>query len=383
MKRIKAFCEAAAGWAQRVLVELATLESPTDDKAAVDRCGTALRQLAASLGATVDVLPERSAGDNLRARFGAGPARVLVLTHFDTVWPVGQLRTMPIVERDGRLYGPGVYDMKGGIVIGLLAMRALFESVAVPAPAQVVFLMTSDEETGSATSRALIEEEAAQSDAVLVLEPGIPGGAVKTGRKGVGEFRLTVEGVAAHAGADPSRGASAVDELARQILAVRALQRPAVGLSVNVGVVSGGTRSNVVAERATADIDVRITRQEDAPLIERALRDLRAIDTRTTVSVTGRINRPPFERTPGVVRLYELARGVAAELGWALDEGYTGGASDGNFTGALGVPTLDGLGALGDHAHALQEHVLLESLPQRAALLAGLVSRIAGGIARP
>ena len=376
MERIRAFCEAHAGWARATLVDLASIESPTDDKAAVDRCGAALAALARGLGADVDVLAQAAAGNHVRARFGSGPARVLVLTHFDTVWPVGQLRAMPLVERDGRLYGPGVYDMKGGLVIGLLGMRALFESVAPP-PVQVVFLMTSDEETGSATSRALIEEEARLADAVLVLEPAISGGAVKTGRKGVGEFTLTVDGVAAHAGADPGRGASAVEELAHQILAMRTLERPDVGLTVNVGVVTGGTRSNVVAERASAEIDVRITRVEDGPRIERELAALRPVNPRTTLTLSGRINRPPLERSEGVVRLFELACGVARDLGWTLAEGSTGGASDGNFTAALGIPTLDGLGALGDGAHALDEHVELASMPQRAALLAGLVARLA------
>ena len=377
MQRIRTFCEGQAGWAHATLVQLARLESPSDDKPALDRCGAALREILGGLGARVEIVPQASAGDHVRACFGAGPARVLVLTHFDTVWPVGQLRSMPVEEREGRLYGPGVYDMKGGVVIGLLAMRALFEPAAPP-PVEVVFLLTSDEEIGSATSRPLIEEEARRADAVLVLEPGLPGGAVKTGRKGVGEFVLTVEGVAAHAGAEPGRGVSAIDELAHQVLALRRLQDPAIGLTVNVGVVTGGTRSNVVAERARAEIDVRITRVEDGPRIEAAMAALRPMNPRATLRVSGRINRPPMERTAGVAWLYELARAVGGDLGWdGLDEGSTGGASDGNFTAALGVPTLDGLGALGDGAHALDEHVLLESLPQRAALLAGLVERIA------
>jgi glutamate carboxypeptidase len=283
---------------------------------------------------------------------------------------------MPVEERDGRLYGPGVYDMKGGLVIGLLGMRALFESVEPPA-VEVAFLLTSDEETGSATSRPLIEAEAKRADTVLVLEPGLPGGAVKTGRKGVGEFVLTVEGVAAHAGADPGRGASAIDELAHQVLALQRLQDPATGLTVNVGIVTGGTRSNVVAERARAEIDVRIARVEDGPRIEAAMAALRPVHPRTTLRLSGRINRPPMDRTAGVAWLYELACGVARDLGWTLAEGSTGGASDGNFTAALGIPTLDGLGALGDGAHALDEHVLLNSLPQRAALLAGLIARVA------
>jgi glutamate carboxypeptidase len=377
MERIRAFCEARAGWATTTLIRLARLESPTDDKVAVDRCGLVLREILAGLGAHVEVIPQARAGDHIRACFGTGRTRILVLTHFDTVWPVGQLARMPVEQRDGRLYGPGVYDMKGGLVIGLLAMRALFETPSPP-DAEVVFLLTSDEETGSATSRALIEREATAASAVFVLEPGLPGGAVKTGRKGVGEFTLLVEGVAAHAGADPGHGASAIAELAHQILALQRLQDPTVGLTVNVGVIAGGTRSNVVAERATAEIDVRITRAEDGPRIDAALRALRPADPRTRLRLSGGINRPPLERTPGVARLFALAREVGAELGWVVTEGSTGGASDGNFTAALGVPTLDGLGALGDGAHALHEHVSIDSLPRRAALLAGLIARLAG-----
>lgn len=376
MQRIRAFCESEAAWARAVLERLARLESPTDDKAAVDRCGAAVREVLVGLGGRVDVLPQAAAGDHLRARFGSGPARVLLLTHIDTVWPLGQLDTMPVVERGGRLHGPGVYDMKGGLVIGLLAIRALFQH-DTPPPVEVVLLATSDEETGSHTSREVIEAEAGRAHAVLVLEPGIPGGAVKTARKGVGEFRLDVEGVAAHAGADPGRGASAIDELAHQVLAVRRLQDPSVGLTLNVGVVTGGTRSNVVAERASAEIDVRITRLVDGPRIESALSALQPLNPRTSVRVTGRINRPPFERTAGVAWLFDLAQRAGADLGWNVTEGSTGGASDGNFTGAMGVPTLDGLGALGDGAHALDEHVVLSSLPERATLLAGLIARIA------
>ena len=372
----RAFCAAHAGWARATLLRLAALESPSDDKAALDRCSSVLHDLVAGLGARVTVSRQASAGDHLLARFGHGPAKVLLLSHFDTVWPVGQLAAMPLDERDGRLYGPGVYDMKGGLVIGLLAARALFES-ARPPEVELTCLFTSDEEIGSATSRPLIEAEASRSDAVLVLEPALRDGAVKTARKGVGEFRLTVHGVAAHAGADVRRGASAIVELAHQVLKLQGLQDPGAGLTFNVGVVEGGTRSNVVAERAVAEIDVRISRLEDGPRVEAALSGLQPIVPGTRLELTGRVNRPPMVRTPGVARLYELARGVGAALGMDLAEGRTGGASDGNFTAAMGVPTLDGLGAVGDGAHALDEHVVLGEMPARAALLAGLIAEIA------
>jgi glutamate carboxypeptidase len=258
----------------------------------------------------------------------------------------------------------------------MLAIRAVTE-LELAAGRRIVLLCTTDEEIGSASSRQAIEDEARRSDAVLVLEPALPGGAVKTSRKGVGVFDLVVDGVPAHAGADPGRGASAITELARQVLALQALQDEARGISVNVGVVSGGTRSNVVAERATAEIDVRVTALADAHEIESAIRAARPHDPRTRLTVSGGINRPPMERTEGVAALYGVARSVAADLGFALGEGGTGGASDGNFTAGLGIPTLDGLGAVGDGAHALHEHVLIASLPERAALLAGLIRRIA------
>jgi glutamate carboxypeptidase len=298
---------------------------------------------------------------------------VLLLGHFDTVWPVGQLARQPLVERDGRLFGPGVYDMKAGLVIALTAVGLARSHAACPS---VTFLATADEETGSATSRRLIEALAREHDAVLVFEPAIPGGAVKTGRKGVGEFTVTAHGVSSHAGADPRAGASAIHELARQVLAMQALSDPTRGLTINVGTIQGGTRSNVVAETARAAVDVRITRLDDAARIEQALRALQPHDPRVRLEIEGAVNRPPMERTAGVAKLFELARDVAASANWTLSEGATGGASDGNFTAALGVPTLDGLGATGDGAHALHEHVEIRELPRRAALVAGLLMRL-------
>ena len=351
------------------------LESPSDHKAAVDRCGAAVLQAFERLGARVDVLPQAVAGDHVRAEWGTGPRRVLLLAHIDTVWPVGQLATMPLRAHDGRLYGPGVYDMKAGLVIGLLAVRAWLEADA-GRDAHVVFLCTSDEEVGSATSRALIEEEARRSDAVLVLEPALADGIVKTARKGVGGYTLGVHGVPAHAGGQPGRGASAIVELAHQVLALQRLEDPQRGITVNAGVVGGGTRSNVIAERASAAIDVRISHVDDAARIDAALRALRPVTPRTRLEVAGRMNRPPMERGPGVIALYRMAQACGDDLGIAVGEGSTGGASDGNFTAALGVPTLDGLGAVGDGAHALDEHIVVGRVPECAALLAALIGRI-------
>ena len=377
MRHVLDYCRARQDWLLDTTTALARIESPTTDKAAVDACGRELARRLEALGGRVTRLPRDAAGDHLLAEFGCGREQVLILGHFDTVWPVGQLERMPILVDGGRLHGPGVYDMKAGLAIGMLAVQAALE-LDLARARRVTMLLTSDEETGSHSSRQAIEEEGRRSRAVLVLEPALPNGAVKTFRKGVGEFRLDVEGVAAHAGVDPGKGASAIDELARQIVALGALRDEARGVSVNVGLVEGGTRSNVVAERASAVIDLRLPTRADADRVEAVLRALRPVDVRTRLMLSGAVNRYPFERTEAVARLFALARSLAAEMGLDLAEAGTGGASDGNFTAALGVPTLDGLGAVGDGAHALHEHVVLDLLPQRAALVAGLLGRIEG-----
>jgi glutamate carboxypeptidase len=328
-----------------------------------------------AIGGAVTPLPQADRGDHLRAEFGRGDHQILLLGHFDTVWPIGTLDRMPVVHTNGRLHGPGVFDMKAGIGLAMLATRALLETAA-PLARRIVMLWTTDEEVGSATSREVIEDEARKSDAVLVLEPSLPGGAVKTARKGVGEYELHVHGIPAHAGIDPSKGASAIHELARQILRLEELHDLERGVSVTVGRVSGGTRTNVVAEDARAVIDVRATTGADAVRLDAALRRLAPVDPRTTLTISGGIDRPPLERTEQVIRLYQKARAVASELGQMLEEGSTGGGSDGNFTAATGVSTLDGLGAVGDGAHALHEHVEVSLLPDRAALVAGLMSSV-------
>jgi len=265
--------------------------------------------------------------------------------------------------------------MKAGIAIGMLATRALRE-VAGGSGRRIVMLWTTDEEVGSETSRGAIEEEARRSEAVLVLEPSLPGGAVKTARKGCGQFELTVKGVAAHAGIDPSKGASAIHELAHQIRRLYRIPRLSPGISVNVGIISGGSRPNVVADEARAVIDVRAATNQEATMVSSALMRQKPRNPATRLEVTGGFDRPPLERSPAVVRLYDQARQIARELGHDLGEGSTGGGSDGNFTAALGVPTLDGLGAIGDGAHALHEHVDLDTLPDRAALIAGLIAAL-------
>lgn len=353
---------------------LVRLESPSTDKAAVDRCGAALTDILRNAGADVDLVRHDARGDHVRARFAGDGRPVLLLGHFDTVWPVGTLGRMPC-RRDGdRLSGPGTFDMKAGIAIGIAAVRAI-RALGVAAP-PVIMLWTTDEEVGSGTSRAAIEGEARQARAVLVLEPSLPGGSLKTARKGCGQYEVMAHGVAAHAGLDPGKGASAIHELAAQIGAIERLQDLDRGITLNAGVVSGGTRPNVVAEEARATIDVRAPTMADAARVDAALRALHPMRAGTRLTVQGGFERPPMERTAAVAALFETAARVADACGRTLEEGSAGGGSDGNFTAALGVPTLDGLGALGDGAHAAHEHVDVPSLPWRAALVAGLISEL-------
>jgi glutamate carboxypeptidase len=370
---LRDFCRAEREWVLETAEALVRLESPTTDKAAVDRCGDELARRLERIGGRVTRLAGGGRGDHVRAEFGpAAAGQVLLLGHFDTVWPVGQLDRMPLVRSNGRLHGPGVFDMKAGIALALLAVRALLE-VGAPLSRRIVMLWTTDEEMGSGASRAAIEADATASAAVLVLEPSLPGGALKTARKGCGGYEIVVRGVAAHAGIEPEKGASAVQELAHLVLAVNALQDLALGVSVNVVQVAGGSRSNVIPDEARAVVDVRAPTAAAARAVDTVLRGLSPSDPRTSVEVSGGFDRPPLERSAGVARLYDQARAVAGALGFDLREGATGGGSDGNLTAALGVPTLDGLGAVGDGAHALHEHVEIASLPDRAALVAGLI----------
>lgn len=374
MRALVAFCEQERDWLLETIEALVRIESPSTDKAAVDRCGRELERRLASIGGRVTRLPRADAGDHLLAEFGCGDAQVLLLGHFDTVWPCGHLAGMPVRIDNGRLYGPGVFDMKAGIALAMLAVRAL--AALGGGSRRVVMLWTSDEEIGSRSSREAIEDEARRSQAVLVLEPPLPGGALKTERKGCGDFELTVHGVSAHAGIDPWRGASAIHELARQILALDELQDPERGISINVGLMSGGRRLNVVADHATARVDVRVRTREDAARMEAALRGLQPTRPEIRLEMRGGFERPSLERSPEVVRLFKMAQALAGELGRPLEEGGTGGGSDGSFTAALGAPTLDGLGAVGNGAHAVDEHVMIDELPWRAALVAGLIARI-------
>ena len=355
----------------RALVEQ---ESPTDDPAGVNAAATLVTQWAEGAGATAIHHPGAPAfGDLLELRFGDHTRAVkpiLLLGHLDTVWPTGTLAHMPWHEHAGRLFGPGVLDMKAGVLMALTAL-----AVRQHPERPVTLLLNPDEETGSTLSRPTTERLAIASAAVLVLEPA-QGLAYKTARKGVGHFTLEITGVAAHAGVDFTHGHSAIRELAHQIEQVSALTDLARGLTVNCGVITGGTRSNVIAEHASVEIDVRIARASDAPTIEHQLRSLTPGDPACTLHITGGINRPPMERSPGTVHLFEQARTLAAALGFQLDEAATGGASDGNFTAALGVPTLDGMGAVGEGAHAAHESVLVKHLVPRTALLAAMLDTL-------
>ncbi|MEP6782833.1 MAG: M20 family metallopeptidase [Acidobacteriota bacterium] len=362
-------------WLLEFIEALVAIESPSDDPVAVNRCSAELAARLEAIGGKVTRVPSASAGDHLRVGFGAGPRQILLLGHFDTVWPIGQLARMPLKREGGKLYGPGVFDMKAGIGLAALATRALIEQGELH-DCQITMLWTTDEEVGSTTSRALIETEAVKSDAVLVFEPSLPGGGLKTSRKGVGQFEMIARGVSAHAGLDPGKGVSAIRELARQILAIEDLQDPANGVTLTVGVVSGGTRANVVPAEARATIDARAITKADADRVQRAMRALKPQLAGAHIEVTGGFDRPPLERTDTVVKLFEQAKAVAAEIGIRLEEGSAGGGSDGNFTAAIGIPTLDGFGAIGDGAHALHEHVDIDALVPRAATIAGLLHHL-------
>jgi len=357
--------------------ELVVRESPTSDKLACDELCSYLAVEFERLDGQVKVHRQNVAGDHLQVDFiGDNPRQpLLLLGHLDTVYDVGTIASMPWREEKGQLYGPGVFDMKSGIAQMMFALAALREiRGGLPRPVKV--LLVSDEEGGSATSRAITEAVAAQCATVLVCEPSGPGGALKTARKGVGSFTVKVTGQAAHSGLDFEKGQSAILELAHQILAISQLTDLKRGTTLNVGVIRGGTRTNVVAAEAVAEVDVRIARKGDAALMERRIRRMRPVNKKCKLEIEGGINRPPLERTKQVIALFELAQKIAADLGFALEEIAVGGGSDGNFTAGIGVPTLDGLGAVGEGAHAPHESVVAAELPRRAALLAGLIEAI-------
>ena len=357
--------------------EMVVRESPTNDKFACDALCEYLALQFEAWGGQVKIHRQPKAGNHLRVDF-AGPRErkpVLLLGHYDTVYDLGTLKTMPWREEKERLCGPGVFDMKTGIAQIMFALRALREvKGGLPRPVKV--WLVSDEEEGSDSSRSLTEKLASRCEAVFVCEPAGPGGALKTARKGVGGFLIKVTGHASHSGLDFEKGQSAILELSHQIQAVSRLTDLKRGITLNVGVIRGGTRTNVVAAEAVAEVDLRIARKSDGPVMERRVRSLCPVNKKCSLQIEGGVNRPPLERTKQVAALFQTAQRIALDLGFALNEIAVGGGSDGNFTGGLGIPTLDGLGAVGDGAHATHEYVVAAELPRRAALLAGLIGAV-------
>jgi len=363
--------------------ELVEIESPSDNKPAVDRIAAVLALKFEALGGRTQLHRSKDFGDSLQIDFAGlsrlgSPSRkpVLLLGHYDTVYPMGTLAGMRCRIENDFLRGPGVLDMKSGIALMLHAIEAL-QAWRGELPRPVTVFLVSDEEVGSYSSRKITEALAKQSAGVLVLEPAAGlRGAVKTARKGVGEYTLRVKGVAAHAGLDPAKGHSAILELARQITGISKLNNLRQGLSVNPGVLHGGTRTNVVAAEASVGIDVRIKQAKQASGIDRKLRSLKPFDKHCKLEMTGGINRLPMERTAGVAALYKKAQGIASQVGWHLEEAAVGGGSDGNFTAGMGIPTLDGLGGVGEGAHAVHEFIVISELPRRALLLAGMIESV-------
>lgn len=363
--------------AERMLDELGTLvraESPSRDAGAIRAVAGSLARDFGEAGAHVELVDEHPHGPNLVVRYGERGAPVMLLGHMDTVWPKGTLERLPWRVEGGRAYGPGVFDMKAGCLVALETVRALAAHGERP---PVTVVLNCDEEIGSASSRHLILREAAAARAVLVLEPSIPGGLAKISRSGIAGYRIRVGGVAAHAGVDPEKGVSAIAAAAEIVTALHALNDLENGLSVNTGVISGGTRSNVVPAEAILEVDVRFRRAEQERAADERIRALRPSLPGASIEITGGLDRPPLEPTPASLALFEAARAAAAAAGFELDGGHVGGVSDGNFTAAAGVPTLDGLGPDGMGSHADHEQVVVADLPRRASMLTRLVLSVA------
>jgi glutamate carboxypeptidase len=377
VKSLLDYCQDERQPMLRCLRQAVEIESPSNSKPGVDRLARFLTEEFRQCAGKVRLLKHPVAGSAISAEFWAGKLNqkpILLLGHLDTVWETGTLAQMPFRVRGGRAFGPGILDMKSGIVIGLWAIRAL-QALGISPASPIHFFLNSDEEVSSVAFRRELLAKARGARAVLVLEPAAANGALKTARKGVGEFKITVHGRSAHAGVNPAAGVNAISELTRQLITVESMARPRQGLTLNVGRIEGGTRSNVVPERATAWIDVRIPRLQDQTVIEGKIYNLRPYHPESQLEIEGGINRPPLERKMAAA-LFRKARALGRAMGMDVTETSTGGGSDGNFTAALGVPTLDGLGAVGDGAHARHEHILIPELPRRAALLAGLLATL-------
>lgn len=360
-----------------VIREMVLRESPSHNKQAVDVLGEYLADVFRRAQARVTMHWTETFGDHLQADFeGEGGNRILLLGHYDTVWDVGTLKSMPFREENGKLFGPGVLDMKTGIAQMLFAVDAL-RVVRGKLPRPITVLLVTDEEVGSESSRKITERVARDCAAVFVLEPSFgPHGALKTARKGVGDYIIRVHGKAAHAGLDPKKGANAILELSKQLLKIEKFSNEAKGITVNPGVIRGGTRTNVVPAEASCEVDARITKRSQGAALDKKFRSLKAVNKNCTIQIEGGINRPPLERTDSVAKLFQLAQEVGAESGLKLREASVGGGSDGNFTAALGIPTLDGLGAVGEGAHAINESVAIDQLIPRTVLLGRLIEEL-------
>lgn len=374
MSALSSFFAERQSQAADLLRQLVEIESPTQDHSAVNRMAGQIAQEILALDGRVTRLPGAKAGDMILGRW---PGRktgkgILILCHMDTVWPVGTLAQRPVQIREGRLYGPGAYDMKAGLVISLEAISGLRSLGLLPA-LPVTLLCTADEENGSRESRPTIEAQAAQNSLVLCMEPALPGGVLKTSRKGVGEFTITVHGRAAHAGADHQKGINAIEEMAHQVLDIQALTRYEVGTTVNVGVIRGGSVSNVVPAECVLEVDFRVESVPETERILQAITQLKPHLPGAVLEIEGELNRPPMVRDAQMKRTFQRAAEIAHGHGLVLQEGSTGGASDANFTASMGIATLDGLGADGNGAHSTDEHVILSSLPERSTLLAALL----------
>jgi glutamate carboxypeptidase len=376
MKQLLSYLQRELPVGLQFLEKMVNMDSPSTDKQLVDRFARFVGSQFEAIGGVVDYVPSERFGDHVRVKFaGQSSVSILLLGHTDTVFTAGDAAMRPFQIVDGKATGPGVFDMKAGIMLAWSALKSL-RQIQNPLAHPVTVLFTSDEEVGSASSRSLLESEAAAARAVLVLEPALPGGTLKTARKGMGRFTVKAIGRAAHSGIDPAKGINAIEEIARQVLELQSMNDTNCGTSVTVGLIRGGTRSNVVPAEAAVEVDVRVATNDEAVRISKAIHALQPRLAGARLEIRGGINRPPMERTADTAQLFELARSVGKEIGIHIQEGSTGGASDGNFTSALGIPTLDGLGAVGDGAHSAEEYVDVGTLPYRAALIAGLLQRI-------
>ena len=356
-----------------MLRELVEIESPTPEKAAVDRAGAFLSEQMAELGADVVKIEQAEAGNHWVGSWGSAPGGILMMVHFDTVHPIGTLEHFPWTEEEDKIYGPGIMDMKASAALALTAIKALRQGPGLP-DRRISLMFNSDEETGSHTSVNLIQTQAKEHDLVLCLEPALPDGALKTWRKGIGDFDIEVVGKMAHAGANPSDGVNAIHEMAHQIQMITKLADGGAGTTLNVDLVQGGTRTNVIAAHAKATVDIRVLTEEERFRVDAGLKSLTPHHPKAQLTVTGEWNRPPMPRTEAMIQTFERAKEIGAGLGLELLEGGTGGGSDANFVAPLGIPVLDGLGAIGAGAHTEHEHIVTGSLPERTALLAALLT---------